>query len=156
MSAEIETSVWREVQETLYQRWAARWVVDPLAVEPEPLTYYVFEDDKAEPPADEDIVWARFSVKRLPGGPGTMGRPGNRKMDRRGIVFVQLFTPPGNGVGKISDYGEKAAGIFESCRLLAEHDIRFGTVEPGETGQVENGRWLGLSVEGPFDYEQII
>jgi hypothetical protein len=38
--------------------------------------------------------------------------------------------------------------------LLDDHDIRFGEVEPGESGQVENGRWLGLSVEGRFDYEQ--
>lgn len=152
-------SVWREVQETLYQRWAARWAVDPEADPVVPLTYYVFEDEKAHPPevtAEGPNVWARFSVKRLPGGPGTMGRPGNRKMDRRGIVFIQLFQPPGDGVGVLSDYGERAAGIFENCRLLAEHDIRFGQVEPGESGQVENGRWLGLSVEGPFDYEQII
>lgn len=146
-------SVWREVQETLYARWAAQWVVDPLAVDPEALTYYVFEDEKAEPPAG---VWVRFSVKRMPGGPGTMGRPGNRKMDRVGMVFIQLFKPPGDGVGDLSDYGERAAGIFENCRLLADHDIRFGEVEPGESGQIENGRWLGLSVEGRFDYEQIV
>lgn len=144
-------SVWREVQETLYQRWAARWAVDPEADPVVPLTPYWFEDEKAAPP---DGPWARFSVKRLPGGPGTMGGPGNRKMDRVGIVFVQLFQPPGDGVGTLSDLGETAAAIFENCRLLADHDIRFGQVEPGESGQVENGRWLGLSVEGRFDYEQ--
>lgn len=149
-------SVWREVQETLYRRWATKWVVDPLAPEPEPLTYYVFEDEKASPPAGA-ALWARFSVKRMPGGPGTIGRPGNRKMDRVGMVFIQLFQPAGTGnVGQLSDYGERAAGIFENCRLLADHDIRFGEVEPGESGQVENGRWLGLSVEGRFDYEQIV
>jgi hypothetical protein len=145
-------SVWREVQEALYQRWKAQWVVDPDADPVEPLTYFVFEDEKASPPAGP---WARFSVKRMPGGPGTMGRPGNRKMDRVGIVFIQLFKPPGDGVGDLSDLGERAAGIFENCRLLGVHDIRFGEVEPGQSGQVEEGRWLGLSVEGRFDYEQV-
>lgn len=146
-------SVWREVQEQLYQRWAAAWVVDPLAPEPQPLTPYCFEDEKMDPP---DGPWVRFSVKRMPGGPGTLGRPGNRKMDRVGFVFVQLFKPPGNGVGDLSDLGERAAAIFENCRLQEPHDIRFGEVEPGASGQVEAGRWLGLSVEGRFDYEQLV
>jgi hypothetical protein len=146
-------SVWREVQETLYQRWAAQWAVDPLADPLVPFSPYWFEDDKADPPAD---LWARFSVKRMPGGPGTIGRKGNRKMDRVGMVFIQLFQPPGTGdIGALSDAGEKAAGIFENCRLLSDHDIRFGEVEPGPSGQVEKGRWLGLSVEGRFDYEDI-
>lgn len=144
-------SVWREVQEQLYQRFVAAWVMpdDPA----KPLTPYCFEDEKMDP---VDGPWVRFSVKRMPGGPGTLGRPGNRKMDRVGMVFGQLFKPPGNGVGDLSDYGEKLAGIFENCRLQVPHDIRFGEVEPGQSGQVENGRWLGLSVEGRFDYEQLV
>jgi hypothetical protein len=155
---------WRAVQEQIYQRWAAAWVVDPLADPLVALTPYVFEDEKFDPAlvtdpagwnADTD-AWGRFSVKRMPGGPGTLGRPGNRKMDRVGIVFVQLFQAPGQGVGKLSDLGERAAGIFENCRLQAPHDIRFGQVEPGGTAQMEAGRWLGLSVEGRFDYEQLV
>lgn len=144
-------SVWREVQEALYQRWAAAWVVDPLAAEPVALTRFVFEDEKIDPPDD---LWVRFSVKRMPGGQGTLGGPGKRKMDRVGIVFIQLFQPPLRGVGDLSDAGERAAKLFENCRIKDTHDIRFAEVEPGESGQVENGRWLGLSVEGRFDYEE--
>lgn len=144
-------SVWREVQETLYQRWRDGWVTtDPT---PEPLTYYVFGNEKAKPP--DDGVWVRFSVKRRPGGNGTLGGPGRRKMDRRGVVFIQLFEHPGKGVGNLSDLGEQAAALFENCRLLANHDIRFAAVEPGEEGEIEGGRWWGLSVEGGFDYEDI-
>lgn len=139
-------SVWREVQEALYQRFVDGWSPDPDA----PRTPYVFEDEKIDPPAGP---WVRFSVKRMPGGQGTLGGPGRRKMDRVGRVFVQLFTPPGNGVGDLSDHAEFAAKLFENCRILATHDIRFAEVEPGQSGQVESGRWLGLSVEGRFDYE---
>ena len=145
-------TVWREVQEALYQRWADQWVIDPLADPIVPRTPFVFEDEKIDPP---DAPWARFSVKRRPGGQGTLGRPGNRKMDRVGMVFIQLFKPPGDGVGDLSDLGELAAGIFENCRI-ATHHIRFSEVEPGPTGDVEKGRWLGLSVEGRFDYEQLV
>lgn len=156
-------SVWREVQEALYGRWAANWAVVPGADPLIPLTPFVFEDEKFDPatvtsPAgwdpDKD-AWARFSVKRMPGGAGTLGRPGNRKMDRVGFVFVQLFRPPLQGVGYLSDLGERAAGIFENCRMPA-HDIRFGQVEPGASADLEGGRWLGLSVEGRFDYEQLV
>lgn len=145
-------SVWREVQEALYARWRDQWAVVPGAVPLVALTPYWFEDEKAVPPEDP---WVRFSVKRMPGGPGTMGSPGNRKMDRVGMVFIQLFQPPLHGVGGLSDLGERAAAIFENCRLRATRDIRFGEVEPGQSGQIEAGRWLGLSVEGRFDYEDI-
>lgn len=84
-----------------------------------------------------------------------MGRPGNRKMDRVGMVFIQIMEPPGNGTGSISDLAETACRIFESCRV-ATHDIRFGQVEPGEAGDIEGGRWWGLLIEGRFDYEEII
>lgn len=150
MSA-FDPSVWREVQEALYQRFAARWTLDPLAV---PVTYrspFVFEDEKIDPP---DGLWVRFSVKRMPGGQGTLGGPGRRKMDRVGMIFGQLFQPPGLGIGDLSDAADFLAKGFENCRIKNTHDIRFAEVEPGESGQVENGRWLGLSVEGRFDYEE--
>lgn len=143
-------SVWREVQEALYQRWRTQWVDGS-----DPRTPYVFENKKMPNPIP-DGPWARFSVKRMPGGPGTLGRPGNRKMDRVGRVFIQLFEPPLNGTGRISDLGELAAGIFEDCRILGAHDIRFGTVEPGEASDIDNGRWWGLVVDGRFEYEQLI
>jgi hypothetical protein len=144
-------SVWREVQEALYQRFRTGWIVDPGA---DPIVYrtpFVFEDEKIDPPAG---MWVRFSVKRMPGGQGTLGGPGRRKMDRVGMIFGQLFKPPGDGVGDISDAGDYLAKLFENCRIQNTHDIRFAEVEPGQSGQVENGRWLGLSVEGRFDYEE--
>lgn len=138
-------SVWREVKETLHQRWENEWVDGA-----EPRTPYAYENEKFDPP---DGQWARFSVKRMPGGPGTLGPKGHRKMDRVGRVFIQLFEPPLGGTGNLSDLAEAAAKIFENCRLLSDHDIRFGTVEPGDEGIIEQGRWWGVVIEGRFDYE---
>lgn len=140
-------SVWREVQETLYQRFESGWVKDDLSG---PETPFCFGNETFDPP---DGPWARVSCRRLPGGVGTIGPKGRRKMDRVGLLFIQLFEPPGAGVGAISDLGEKAAKLFENCRL-EPHDIRFAEVEPGDQGDVESGRWWGLSVEGRFDYEE--
>lgn len=145
-------SVWREVQETLYQRFKAAWVDDDDA----PLTPIHFEnEDGFDTPGGP---WVRMTVRRMPGGPGTIGKPGNRKMDRVGRVLIQIFEPPGNGIGSLSDLGEQAAKIFENCRILAPHDIRFAEVEPGEAGDASSegrGRWMGLPVEGRFDYEEL-
>lgn len=135
-------SVWREVQEALYQRWRAEWG----ATSP-----YSFENEGFDPPA---ALWCNFRTIRMPGGPGTIGKPGNRKMDRVGLLLIVLKIPPGGGIGIISDRAEKAAAIFENKRL-SPHDIRFAQVEPGVGSEIENGRWWGVSVEGRFDYEEL-
>lgn len=145
-------SVWREVQETLYQRFRDHWLDDAVPT-PGPLTFAFFGNETAKLP---DAPWVHFRVIRLPGGQDTLGKPGNRKMNRIGQVLIDLREPPGAGVGNISDLAERAAKIFENCRILATHDIRFAKVEPGEEQDIDKGRWWGVSVEGRFDYEEII
>lgn len=145
-------SVWRTVQETLYQRWRDHWLNDDVPT-PGPLTPYSFGNDKS---AAHDGQWVHFSVIRLPGGNETLGRPGNRKVNRSGMVLIDLREPPLQGVGNISDLAERAAKIFENCRISAPNDIRFNVVEPGEESDIDKGRWWGVSVEGRFDYEEII
>ncbi len=140
-------SVWRTVQETLYQRFADGWLDGA-----EPVTPYSFGNEEFDPPK---APWAHMRVMRLPGGNGTIGRPGNRKMDRVGLVIIDLREPPGGGVGSLSDLAERAAAIFENCRIIAPNDIRFGPVEPGEESDIDKGRWWGVSVEGRFDYEEL-
>lgn len=139
--------VWREVQEALYRRWRDRW-----AIGDRPRTPFQLENEKFDPP---DAPWAKMQVHGLPGGPGTIGRPGNRKMDRAGTVFIDLREPPGNGVGSLSDLADAARAIFEGCRF-GPHDIRFATVDVGGESEVDGGRWWGVTVEARFDYEEVI
>ena len=141
-------SVWREVKETLYQRFADQWVSD--GPEPGPLTAFTLDNEKFDPP---DAQWVAVKAIRLPGGSGTMGSRGNRKMDRVGLLIIDLREPPGRGSGDLADLAERAAKIFENCRLLASHDIRFAEVEPGEESDIDKGRWWGVTVEGRFEYE---
>lgn len=143
--------VWRTVQETLYQRWRDNWLNDDIPT-PGPLTPYAFGNEKT---AAWDGPWAHFSVVRLPGAQETLGKPGNRKMARVGMIIIDLREPPLQGVGNLSDLAERACDIFETCRILAPYDIRFNEVEPGEEGMIDKGRWWGVSIEGRFDYEHI-
>lgn len=144
-----EASTWRRVQETLFARFIAAWVNDSG----EPLMPVQLDNETFDPP---DAQWVKLVPQRRPGGAGTIGKPGNRKMDRRGSLFILLREPPGEGVGSLSDLSERAAGIFENCRL-APDDIRFSEVEAlGDAGEIDGGRWRGVTVEARFDYEQII
>jgi hypothetical protein len=136
-------SVWREVQERLYARWQEGWAnTTPYAYANEPYN------------GDPEVPHVRFRVQQRPGGPGTLGRPGNRKMDRRGVVFAILREPPGKGVGTLSDLAEKAKNLFEGCSF-APYNIRFQQGDVGDAIEVEGGRWWGVTVELPFDYEEI-
>ena len=144
-------SVLREVEEAVLARWVASWVE---GAGPGPLTPYVFQDEKLELPPEHDGPWVRVLVQQRPGGPGTLGRPGNRKMDRAGAVFALLRQPPNRASGALSDLAEKARDIFENCRF-GPHDLRFGAGQIGAIDAVEQGRWSGVTVEVRFDYEQI-
>lgn len=138
-------SVWREVEEAVLARWVAQWA---------DLTPFVFQDEKLELPLDHDGPWARVLVQSRPSGPGTLGSPGNRKMDRAGALFALVRQPPNRASGELSDLAEKARDIFENCRF-GPHDLRFGAVQIGAQDAVEQGRWTGVTVEARFDYEQI-
>lgn len=134
-------SVWREVQEAVLAWWETRWAdAAPMA----------YQDETQDP---VDGPHGRLWVQQRPGGPGTLGRPGSRKMDRRGAATVTLRQPPDRDSGALSDLAEKARDAFENCRL-APHDIRFADVQIGPMIDVEAGRWSGVTVEAPFDYEQ--
>jgi hypothetical protein len=143
-----ELSAWRAVQEALFQRFKARWVV--LG---QPISPIQYGNETFDPP---DGRWVKLNPQRRPGSPGTIGRPGNRKMDRAGSLFILLREPAGNGVGDLSDLAEYAAKIFEGCRLPT-YDLRFNEVEPlGDAAEIEGGRWWGVTVEARFVYEQIV
>jgi hypothetical protein len=140
-------SRWREVQEALYQRFVDQWVEAA-----EPLTPVQLENEQGfDPPNGQ---WVKLLVVSRPGGPGTIGRPGNRKMDRAGAVFMLLREPPGGGVGSLSDLAERARDVYENCRFNP-HDIRFAQGDIGREALVEDGRWWGVTVECRFDYEDL-
>lgn len=134
-------SVWREVQEALYGRWADQWA---------DRTPYKFENESLDPP---DAPWAWLRIVSAPGQQGSLGPPGARRWDRVGRLFVLLREPPGNGVGSLSDLAEQARPIFEGVRL-DPHDVRVGVLDIGGEAQVDEGRWWGVTLSGRFDYEE--
>lgn len=135
-----QPSVWREVQELLYQRFVTGWG-DTSPVQ--------LGNETFDPP---DGLWAKVLIMGRPSSPGTLGAPGRRRVDRSGAIFVLLRIPPGSGVGSLSDVADKARKLFEGARIFT-HDIRPQIGDIGDEGDVDEGRWWGCAVEVPFDYE---
>jgi hypothetical protein len=139
-------TVWREVKEALYGRFVDEWQDGG-----EPRTVVDLPNEPALDPPEEG--YTSVFVQRRPGGNGTIGKPGSRKMDRRGVVFIIVRRPKGEGSGLLADLAQHAADVFENCRVPV-HGIRFGNVDIGEASPIDGSRWYGVTVEAPFDYEE--
>ena len=135
-------TVWRDVQEAIYARWLESWGDTSLTQ---------LGNETFDPP---DALWCQLLIQSRPSGVGTIGKPGNRKMDREGVVFVLLREPPGDGTGNLADKASAARDVFEGCRF-GPHSLRFNEGDIGEAGDVDSGRWWGVAVEVPFAYEEL-
>jgi hypothetical protein len=137
-------TVWREVQDALYSRFSEMWA--------DRTPFRFANEEPIDPPSTGEWIESVL-IQRRPGGPGTIGSPGNRKMDRRGVVYILLRGALDVGSGPLADRAQEAADVFENCRVPTHH-IRFETVDVGEASLIEDARRWGVTVEAPFDYEE--
>lgn len=122
----------------LYNTFIAGWEDTTPAI-------YDNEDEQANKAA-----WVRMVVRNQVGNQDSFGREGNRKFLKKGIVLIQVFTPPAEGTSEADLLVEKAKDIFEGKRF---GDVWFQAADVRELGV--NGAWFQMSVEIPFTSEQI-
>jgi hypothetical protein len=134
------------ITEQIYARWVDQWVVDG-----EPRTPFCFGNEAFDPP---DGPWVRLWVRATPSGQETLGRPGNRKFHRPGLVVAAIREPAGQGVQIGHQLGEAVRDIFEAQRL-PPYDLRFEAIDILPIGEIEDGRWWASTAQGPFGYEDI-
>lgn len=135
-------TVWREVQEALYERWRVEWAA---------ATPYFFADE-TEP--ELSGYWCRVRVQHRPGQQETLGPKRKRKWARNGVVFISVRGPTGTGVGDRSDLAQQARDVFEGCGF-SPHNIQFNEGDIGDDFEIEGGREREVLVECPFSYEEI-
>jgi hypothetical protein len=99
---------------------------------------------------DPNIKWARLTVMFINGSQDSLGRPGNRKFVRSGVLFIQCFTPKGTATSSNDVFCKQCADIFEGERIgvLWFKDTRIVTVGP-------DGSWYQQNVVADFEYELI-
>lgn len=80
----------------------------PIALDNQPFT---------PPETGEGVKWVRVNVKFTDGGQSSLGRLGNRKFEKYGLMFVQVFTPTGHATNDNDDLAEDSLNLFEGERL---------------------------------------
>jgi hypothetical protein len=102
------------------------------------------------PETGEGVKWARVNVQFNTGRQETLGSQGNRKFNRRGLLFVQVFTPAGHATNGNDDLALNSLDLFDGVRLgdLWFTDGRIVTIG-------SDGEWYQQNVVLDFTFEAI-
>lgn len=128
-----------EAREAIYLRW----------VDNTPLPDFTFANEKYTPPID--TPWARLTVLHEQGGNPSLGPPASqkRKFLRRGRVLIQLYDSVDQGTRALDLLADSARDIFEGVQFSG---LYFISADIRESGQ--DGEWMQLIVDAPFDYQE--
>lgn len=129
-----------EARENIYSSFVEQW---------NNFTDFTLDNEDFDPGED---AWVRITVRSRDGQQGSLGTEGNRRFDRAGVVFVQIFTPLNKGTAEMGSITEKVLEIFEGKRI-ADTTICFHTARPKELGP--EGVWYNSTVEVGFTYQEI-
>ena len=130
--------------EAIYQKFVDGW--NDAAI-------YTLEGEKFDSSKDvpHGSPYVRVSVRHTGGTQHTLGKRGNRKFERSGSVFVQVFVPSGEGVFDSGTLAQAARAIFEGEDIPGT-TVFFQDVVIRETGP--SGKWLQTVVEASFQYTE--
>lgn len=105
-----------------------------------------------EIPADNDITksWVRLTSRLSVSGQRSLGQQTNRKFDRNGIIFGQVFSPINQGSSAGTALAKQIEDLFEGERfngVVCQNSI-IRDIGP-------DGEWYQLQVEIDFMYEEV-
>ena len=97
------------------------------------------------------VPWVRLSVNHNFATQRSLGGAGQRKYDRGGTVFVQIFTPQNAGLNSADDIVQDVIDTLEGIHLQ-NNDIRLNTATPNEIGLTDGWHLLLVSID--FEYTE--
>lgn len=100
------------------------------------------DNQKFTPPETGDgVKWVRVSIKFNDGTQSSLGQSGNRKFEKYGLLFIQVFTPDGHATNDNDELAEDSLNLFEGERLgeLWFNNGRIVTIGP-------DGEWYQQNV----------
>ena len=106
-----------------------------------------FDKPEAEP-------WARFTTTINGATQETLGKKTNRKFQRTGISFAQIFVPLGEGTSRLNTLLEQVVDQFEGERIVGT-TVRLLDVVPRKTVTRKEDRWAEGLVEIIFQVDEI-
>lgn len=130
-----------EAREAMYQALYSAW---------SGTTPIQFDNEDYDPPRGGE--WARLTVRHQDSGQDTLGAKGNRKYERSGIAWTQVFVPKNTGTARADVLATLARETFEGERL-AGTTVYFTDVIVREVGATDDG-WYQVNVEANFTYHE--
>lgn len=121
------------VEETFVAAWGT---TTPITLDNEPFK---------EPTTP--IPWVRLSVKHMTSRQETLGAAPNRKFERKGKIFVQVFEPVNKGRKVGATLAQQVRNIFEATSSGEAYFLAGNTREIGP-----DGKWFQTNVEIDFVY----
>jgi len=104
-------------------------------------------DDGDEPASGE---WVRVAVRHTTAPQVSLGKKTNRKFDRNGNIFIQVFDDAGNGASGSDALVKELVDLFEGEEFSG---IYIRNAEAREVGA--SGKWYMQLVECEFNFEII-
>lgn len=138
----------KQAIEAIYEQWESGWEALHPASPSDPDHVPFSLRNEADNPAPGALgAWARVSVIHTTAEQVTQGSAPNRKFDRRGNVFVQLFAPLNAGVALLAELADDVR------TALANRGLGELNLYEGRTVEVpEDGIWAMTTVVIPFRY----
>lgn len=120
--------------------------------EGELLTKVVFENEQITS-GEENMPWVRFSVDIFRFSPDSMGVEGNRRVERQGLVNVQIFVPLNEKTKLLNDLVARTIRMYESKKYAG---VYFRNPRAETMIEESDSLWYGQLVTIPFDFIEII
>lgn len=112
----------------------------------------VLYDDVAQKIPDAG-AWVRITARYTASAQSTLsGETGARRWRRYGVVFVQIFTPTGEGLTLNEELVMIAMRAFEGVTTTPGR-VTFRNVRPNEVGQ--EGAWFQTNVLADFEHDEV-
>lgn len=99
---------------------------------------------------DDKSTWVRFSIREFTGAIDTFGDPQNNLYRKFGAVYVNVFTPKGEGMQDSANLASEISDYFEG-EGISEIDLSFNNVRVNE--QIDpTDQWNQINIIAEFDY----
>jgi hypothetical protein len=118
---------------------------------PEDINNVVWDDVVSEAPATA-LSWARVALRHTLGEQGSLADDtGKKRWDRFGILFIQIFTPVGEGLDSAYPLAKILADAYEGVSTPGNAWFRNATIK--EIGN--DGEWYQFNYSVEFQYEEV-
>ena len=117
-----------------------------------PAGFKLFYDDTKDESSPDLSPWARVSVRHFDGGESSISRGnGKGRYERKGTVYVNLFSVPGDGLRILDPLVKIALDAYEGKATPSQ--VWFRKVRVREQGIVKG--WYQINVLIDFTYDEI-